>query len=369
MKSKLLLCLLLFPFSAFAQTYTYSTFARIPANSNKTLNATTGFLTIDGAGNLYGYSEVGLYGSIFKVTPKAAYSTVYNFDSTTAVDDYPEGGVIRDSSGNFYGEESSLHSLGGQFFKVTPTGQGSTLWASPQSNLPYHPFLFKDSAGNLYGYDTEGSSPNGISNALFKLSSTGAHTLLHTFCQQTNCTDGEFPAGGPIVNAKDGNIYGVAALGGQFNNGLLFRVTPAGLFTILYNFTGGTDSGTPQDKLVQDSSGNMYGTTLQSVFKITTSGAFTTLYSCTQGGSCSFGPAGPVIVDSSGNLFGTTQSGGTNGGGVVYEVSSNGTYTTLFNASSNQIGLNVVMDKAGNLYGLTKGEGTVNAKIFKLTKN
>lgn len=113
----------------------------------------------------------------------------------------------------------------------------------------------------------------------------------------------------------------------------------------------------------------MYGTTLQSVFKITTSGAFTTLYSCTQGGSCSFGPTGPVIVDSNGNLFGTTQSGGTNGGGVVYEVSSNGTYTTLFNASSNQIGVNVVTDKAGNLYGLTKGEGTVNAKIFKLTKN
>ncbi len=369
MKLKLLLCLFLLPLSAVAQTYTYSTFARIPANSNKSSNSTTGFIAIDGAGNLYGYSEVGLYGSIFKVTPKAVYSTMYNFDTTSVVGDYPEGAVIRDSSGNFYGEESSLHYLGGQFFKVTPTGQASTLWVSPQSNLPYHPILFKDSAGNLYGYDTEGSSPNGISNALFKLSPTGAHTLLHTFCQQTNCTDGEFPAGGPIVNAKDGNIYGVAALGGQFNNGLVFRVTPAGAFTILYNFTGGTDSGTPQDKLVQDSAGNMYGTTLQSVFKITTSGAFTTLYSCAHVSSCSFDPAGPVIVDSSGNLFGTTISSGTHNAGVVYEVSSNGTYTTLFNASANQIGHNVVMDKSGNLYGLTVGEGTVNAIIFKLTKN
>jgi len=377
MKVRFLLLFLLLPILGLAQTYTYSTFARLPANSkNKKINSSTGFLTPDGAGNLYGYCEWGLYGCIFKVTSNAVLSTVFDFGSRSTFDCFPEGALILDSAGNFYGELDTASLIDGEFFKVTPSGQETTEWISPQSNLPFHPYLFLDSAGNLFGYDTEGSSPNGISNALFQISSSGTHTLLYTFCQQTNCTDGEFPAGGPIVNGADGNIYGVAALGGQFGQGVVFRVTPDGQYTVLYNFTGGSDGGEPEDRLTPDRAGNMYGTAFSGganggggvVFKITTAGVFTVLHSfCTTG--CPYDPAGPVVLDGSGNLYGTTSGGGSRNGGVVYKITSAGIFETIFNAASNQIGKNIVFDKSGNLYGVTVGAGRVNAAVFKLTKH
>ena len=99
-----------------------------------------------------------------------------------------------------------------------------------------------------------------------------AYTVLYSF---TGGADGGFPSSGLIRDAA-GNLYGVTAAGGIFNRGVIYKVSPDGRETTLYSFTGGKDGGTPSADLIQDSSGNLYGTAEQGgafgagvVFKLT----------------------------------------------------------------------------------------------------
>ena len=73
-----------------------------------------------------------------------------------------------------------------------------------------------------------------------------------------NGTNGSFPDSG-LIQANDGNFYGVAYHGGTQGGGVLFRMTPDGIFTVLHNFTGGSDGAKPQARLMQASDGNLYG--------------------------------------------------------------------------------------------------------------
>jgi len=376
MRKILLRFALFLPSLAFAQTYTYSVLARIPPNTGKMAASSTGFITIDSSGNLYGVAGIGTDGAVYKVTPKGVFSTLYSFGSKINDGIFPEGALIRDSAGNLYGlTESGGTKNDGVVFKVTPEGVETILHSFQQRNLPFHPSLARDSSGNIYGYATLGSSVNSISNILFKLAPSGTFSTLYTFCSLPNCTDGEFPAGGPIVS-KSGNIYGVAALDGEFGFGLVYEFTASGDYNVLYNFTGGLDGATPQDKLVQDAEGNLYGTTLAggtdsagTVFEINAAGIESVLHSFCLETNCAFEPSGPVIRDAQGNLYGITTGGGTNRGGVVYRVAADGNYAVLYDGGAPGLGHALAMDSEGNLYGVTFGQGTMNAEIYKLTKH
>ena len=91
------------------------------------------------------------------------------------------------------------------------------------------------------------------------------------------------------------------------------------VFTSLYSFTGTNDGANPYAGLVQGSDGNFYGTTSRrrrhdtarygTVFKISTNGALTTLYSFT-GGNDGANPAAGLVQGSDGNFYGTTAYGG-----------------------------------------------------------
>jgi len=116
-------------------------------------------------------------------------------------------------------------------------------------------------------------------------------TTLHSF----NGTDGAFPSTqltkSHVVQHSNGTFYGTAPSGGANDFGTVFQVTAGGVEATLYSFCsiGGsacTDGSTPQGSLVLGSDGNLYGTAflggahnLGTVFKITTGGALTTLYS------------------------------------------------------------------------------------------
>jgi uncharacterized repeat protein (TIGR03803 family) len=67
----------------------------------------------------------------------------------------------------------------------------------------------------------------------------------------------------------DGNLYGTTMTGGADNFGTVFMITPAGGFSVIYSFTGGTDGAQPTGNLVHDSHGAIYGgTAYGTVFKI-----------------------------------------------------------------------------------------------------
>ncbi len=165
---------------------------------------------------------------------------------------------------------------------------------------------------------------------------------------------------------------------------IAFAISPAALaqtFTVLYNFTGGTDGGNPQSALTLDISGNIYGTTVNGgdpaclgyngscgvVFKLDTTGHESVLHSFENGGD-GLNPSSGVVFDSAGNLYGATEYGGvgtSSGAGVVYKLDPSGHETILhvfndtigaFAGGINPIG-ELVIDGDGYVYGATRKGG------------
>ena len=193
--------------------------------------------------------------------------------------------------------------------------------------------------------------------------------ILYSF----NHVDGSQPSA-PLLMDKSGNLYGTTQAGGANTAGAVFELTPAGTEEVLYSFTGGPDGGTPYGGLVMDATGNLYGTTLYGgsttcgdsgcgvVFKVTPSGVETVLYAF-MGGTDGFYPRGTLIIDSAGNLYGTTQYGGAPGSfGTIFEISPQGVETVLYrflgypNDGAYPFA-GVIRDSQGNLYGTAEAGG------------
>lgn len=197
-------------------------------------------------------------------------------------------------------------------------------------------------------------------------------------------TDGQYPDT-ELVRDSAGNFYGTSVLGGTGGGGTVFQVTPSGVHTVLYNFTGGADGGEPYKGVTLDSQGNLYGTAVTGgggscdggcgvVFKLTNSGGVWTESVIHQftGGSDGSGPGSPVSFDAQGNLYGTTPTGGIHGMGVVYQIRATATGWKLrvihaFTGGADGAGGSagrLLIDASGNIYGTcttggVKGFGTV----------
>jgi uncharacterized repeat protein (TIGR03803 family) len=180
--------------------------------------------------------------------------------------------------------------------------------------------------------------------------------------------------------------------------GVVFQVDKTGKETILYSFTGGADGGNPVAGLLRDSAGNLYGSTLLGgstancgygcgvVFKLDTAGNETVLHTFLGSGPGSVDgaqPEGVLIEDSKGNLYGTTAIGGENDGGTVFRLSTTGKETVFSFGNDGQQPTNlgeqplagVIRDSAGNLYGTSWG-GTNSPNppeglgvVYKLTES
>jgi uncharacterized repeat protein (TIGR03803 family) len=146
-------------------------------------------------------------------------------------------------------------------------------------------------------------------------------SVVHNF---TGGSDGGGPLNGFAINAN-GILYGVASSGGASNSGVVFKVNKSGIETVLHSFTGGTDGASPQGSLIRDKAGSLYGTTiaggtygLGTVFKVTVNKE-TVLYSF-GGVSDGANPQAGLVLDTAGNLYGTTSQGGSSGNGTVFRL-------------------------------------------------
>jgi uncharacterized repeat protein (TIGR03803 family) len=212
-------------------------------------------------------------------------------------------GVIRDSAGNLFGATYSGGAANaGVVFRVNTAGQQTVLYSFTGGADGKNPWggLVRDSSGNFYGTTYYGGA--GGAGVVYKVDTTGHQTVLHTF---TGGLDGGYPEGGVIIDSA-GNLYGTAEYGGAPYRGVVFKVDTAGNETVLYTFSGGTDGSQPLSGLFRDSSGNLYGTTYSGgasgagvVFKVDTLGNETVLYSFT-GGDDGANPWAGAIVDASG---------------------------------------------------------------------
>ena len=277
-------------------------------------------------------------------------------DFLNAPNGSPQAALIQASNGNFYGTSTQQ---GGSVFQVTPTGTLTTLYTftnNANGTVP-QAALVQGSDGNLYGTTTLGGTYD--NGTVFSISTAGVFTALSSFaandCQTFNSS---------LIQASDGNFYG-ATTGGANCAGTIYRVTASGVQTTLYTFSG-PDGALPEAALVQAASGTLYGTTVQggadnagTVFSITTSGTLTTLHSFS--GTDGAWPQAALTLGTDGNLYGTTWAGGASNAGTVFSITTSGTLTTLYafsGGTSDGFAPNgLIQGSDGNFYGTTTGGG------------
>jgi uncharacterized repeat protein (TIGR03803 family) len=340
-------------------------------------------------------------GTVFKINPSGALTTLYNFCSQKNCADgaNPWLGLVQASDGNFYGTTQvggayytscmaeGIDSGCGTVFKITPSGTLTTLHSFDVADGAWPVSgLIQGTDRNLYGTTlSAGAHNNG--GTVFKITLTGTLTTLYSFCSQSGCTDGADPYG-TLLQASDGDFYGTTSAGGAHGDGTVFKITSSGTLTTLYSFCSQSscgDGSDPQAGLIQATDGNFYGTTSAggtshycsidngcgTVFKITPSGTLTTLYNfCSQNGCTdgSYSVTG-LMQASDGNFYGTALTGGANscisggtnlGCGTVFKITSQGAFTTLrsFDGTDGSFPYGApVQATDGRLYGTTNAGG------------
>jgi uncharacterized repeat protein (TIGR03803 family) len=301
-----------------------------------------------------------------------AVTTLYSF--TNKFDgSQPYAGLVLGNDGNFYGTCFDGGSNGfGSIFKISSSG----------AFTPLHSFSFIDGEtptagltlgadGNFYG-TTFGGGTNDY-GTVFQISSNGVFASLYSF---TNGIDGANPYAG-LAQGGNGAFYGTTSGGGVNNNGVFFQITSAGAFTPLYYFNNGTDGSQPRATLTS-ANGVFYGTTYAGgsdgkgvVFGITADGAISPLHSF-NGGSDGANPVGQLTQGTNGIFYGTAYAGGSNGFGTVFQITTGGSFGPLYSftggsdGGSPAAGLSQGTD--GNFYGTTYGGGPDgDGGIFKIT--
>jgi len=336
-----------------------------------------GSLIFGSSGNLYGTAQFGGggpcsengiagCGTVFELSPNSnggwTEAVLYSFQGGSD-GDQPSVGLVFDHAGNLYGttQKGGVDSSG-TVFELSPNGSGSwtetilySFGGSPDGQQPQG--LIFDKTGNLYGTtfgggnfgcDHDGSAYCGT---VFELSPNGSggwtETIIYSFPSNGEGSDGWSPNAGLIFDPS-GNLYGTTSQGGAYSCmgaggcGTVFELSPNGsgswTETLLYSFQGGSDGQFPLAGLVFDQSGDLYGTALGGdvdggiVFELSPNGsggwAKTILYNF-QGGSDGEASDSVLTIDQAGNLYSTTALGGgsancVGGCGTVFELSPDG---------------------------------------------
>lgn len=311
-------------------------------------------------------------------------------------------GLILDSKGNMYGTTLEGGDLNcsdnpgggcGVVYELSPTGQEKILHKFKGQD-GFGPVwigdLARDSQGNLYGMTYYGGDNSCACGIIFKIDTTGHETTLYSFTDTNG--DGTNPRGGVILDGK-GNLYGTTQSGGDINCdpgygcGTVFKFDlKTSKEKVLYRFTGGSgDGANPYGSLVEDTAGDLYGTTgsggndcggtsnCGTVFELDqTTGKETILYKFTGTNGDGYAPDSALVLDKKGNLYGTTPYGGNNSdSGIVFKVSHTGEEHILHTFSGPdgaQAFGPVVFDAAGNLYGTATNGGSFGyGTVYKLT--
>ena len=336
-------------------------------------------------GNLYGTTRYGgTYngGTVFKITLSGTVTTLWNFCQVSGCPDgaQPVAGLILVYGGNFYGTTFAGGAHGeGSVFKITPSAVLTTVYSfcalSGCADGINPNTLVQGNDGNLYGTTVHGGTGGcggchggGVA---FRLTTAGVLTVLHDFCTGA-CADGTYPSAG-LIEGTDANFYGTAISGGANNAGTVFKMSSSGKFTTLYTFCSVSpacaDGINPAGALVQGNDGNFYGTTdgddsnQGTIFKISSAGKFATLYSFagnTDGGV----PLAGLVLGNDGNFYGTAFAAfhDANCCGTVFKINSAGKLSTLltFTGTDGNGPYGLVQHTNGSFYGATYNGGASN---------
>lgn len=269
-------------------------------------------LSLGTDGNFYGSTYSGgtsNAGTLFRSTSKGTLTTLYNFAGGNDGAN-PWAPPVPAWDGNFYGTTTNGGTDAcGTAYRITPKGKLITLFEFDGALHGCHPIapLVQAADGNLYGITQYGGANN--SGAVFKMTLSGTVTLLYSFDNAFN-----YQPQAALIQGSDGNFYGTAPFGGTSKAGLVFRITPKGVFTVLHSLNGTTDGAAPYAGLVQATDGNLYGVSEKAgngygtIFKLTTKGKFSVIHNFNSADGNKPGVA--IIQHTNGVLYGNTQDGG-----------------------------------------------------------
>jgi uncharacterized repeat protein (TIGR03803 family) len=222
----------------------------------------SGGLVMDRDGSLYGTTQEGGRddycwgdcGTVFKIDKTGKETVLLGFILPSA---YPTASMIWDAEGHLYGTTSGNGSSSfGTVFEVNDSGPATILYrfsggedgGVPDGNL------VRDASGHFYGTTLSfGKWHRGV---VFELTADGEEKVLYSFKGQP---DGESPFAG-LVRDEESNLYGVSLGGGTANRGTIFKLDKARKMTLLHSFVG-PDGINPYGGLLRDTAGNLYGTT------------------------------------------------------------------------------------------------------------
>ena len=344
-----------------AQAQSFQVLYSFPANGLSG-ERPTGDLARDAAGNLYGTTADGGSstacndgcGVVFKLDPQGHETVLHSFSNTDG--SFPFS-VILDPAGTLYGVtvfggNAVCEGFGscGLVYKLDPAGNltilhnftGGTDGSNPEASL------IIDGQGNLYGttlaggFGCQNENPAGC-GVIFKIDPSGNETILHYF----DGDGGRNSQAGLLLDSA-GNLYGTTTDGGAFSTslfgkgccwGTVFKLDPKGKETVLHSFSELSPDGSyPESQLIEDASGNLYGTTESPILE---TGVFGTVFKLgAKGGPMTelFGfnydnggyPVAGLTRDSAGNLYGTTLYTTVGCGcGNVFMLSPNNNLTIL----------------------------------------
>jgi uncharacterized repeat protein (TIGR03803 family) len=354
-------------------------------NRSTLMQAADGNFYLTTSGGWTGYLFTGWtgWGSILRMTPSGSTTVLHDF--TGGPDGgFPGGALIQATDGNFYGTTmrggSAVCPQGcGTVFRMTPDGAITVLHAftGNDGSLP-NAALIQASDGDFYGTTLYGGTPadyghpglGGGGGTVFRITPDGSHTILHVL----TFSDLAVVPAATLIQATDGNFYGVTETGGLDGSGVIFRITPTGGFTILHRFAGGRTRAVALATLLQASDGNFYGTTFEGVdgvgtiFKMTPSGAFTTLHAL-RGGIDGLYSSGSLI-EKDGAFYGTMAQGTPSDGGAVFSITPDGTFTLQYvfrDGADGASPASLIRGLDGAFYGVTTGGGAFKlGTVFRL---
>jgi len=277
-------------------------------------------------GNLYGTTTYGGEsndGVFFKITAAGAYTVLHQFAGGNDGAN-PMTAPIEGADGNIYGVTSGFPTANATVYKYTPVGGNFSTVYSLGNVVATS--LIQATNGNLYG-TTANSYGFDTCGGIFEITTSG--TLVWSYvipCKPGNESLGATPV--QIIQASDGNFYGVDAQGGGSSNyGAIFKVDQAGNYSVIYTLPNDIQFAAGPFGLMQATDGNLYGVTEAggqyydgTLFKVTTSGEFTRLYSFN--GKNGNGPLAAPVQATNGLFYGTTELGGKNNAGTVYSYNA-----------------------------------------------
>ena len=372
LRKRLLIAAALICAAALAQAQTVSTVYNFAGGTTSGQYPWYVTLVQGTSGALYGTTYQGGahgMGTVFSVTTSGTQTLLYSFKGGTTDGANPTGGLTIGTDGNFYGTTQQGGSKSsGVVFKITPSGTTTILHSlngTTDGSFPWGPPI-EGSDGNFYGTASGGGNHgNGV---VYKVTSTGTYSVIYEF----DVTHGFSPIA-PPTQANDGFLYIPLSEGGAEFCGTVVQLSTAGVVNNYYSFPCGSGGAFPLGSLVQAANGDLYSTTQDggtngegTIYQITTGMAVTILHSFgAVFGDCTYPGAG-MLLATDGNYYGSASDGGSHGDGCLFRTSTSGAYKGLYSFNNTTNGTQMsplappVQLTSGILYGVTEFGGSSN---------